>query len=72
VEGDIDLGGILGISSGEVRNGYRQIREVTDAQASFAWTLDEARAHHQALARHMAREADLLRALDRAEPAAAA
>jgi hypothetical protein len=32
----------------------------------------EARAHHQALARHMAREVDLLRALDHPEPAVAA
>jgi flavin-dependent dehydrogenase len=46
--------------------------EVSDAVASFRWTLDEVRAHHEALTRHMARELELLRSLDRAGPAAAA
>ncbi len=42
--------------------------EVTDAIASFAWTLEEAKVQHQALARHMVRETELLLALDAVAP----
>jgi menaquinone-9 beta-reductase len=57
--------------------GYQALRdevslglfEVTDRIASFAWNLDEARQLHQALARHMTAEGELLLALDR-DPAA--
>jgi 2-polyprenyl-6-methoxyphenol hydroxylase-like FAD-dependent oxidoreductase len=61
--------------------GYQALRdevslglfEVTDRIASFAWDLEEARGAHQALARHMAAEGELLLGLDRdgaARPAA--
>jgi flavin-dependent dehydrogenase len=44
--------------------------EVTDRIASFEWTLDEARRDHQALARHMAAEVQMLLELDGAAVAA--
>jgi menaquinone-9 beta-reductase len=40
--------------------------EVTDRIASFAWDLDQAKRDHQLMARHMAGEAEMLLALDRA------
>jgi flavin-dependent dehydrogenase len=46
----------------------RGILEVSDRLASFAWDLDEVKELHRALARHMAREAELLAALDAAAP----
>ncbi len=45
--------------------------EVTDRIASFEWNLDQARRDHQALARHMAAESEMLLALDRQAAAAA-
>jgi 2-polyprenyl-6-methoxyphenol hydroxylase-like FAD-dependent oxidoreductase len=57
----------------EALAGYQAVRdevsmglfEATDRIASFAWDLDEARTLHQALARHMAAEGELLLGLDR-------
>jgi flavin-dependent dehydrogenase len=45
--------------------------EVTDRVASFEWDLDQAKRDHQALARHMAAESEMLLALDRRALAAA-
>jgi hypothetical protein len=57
----------------EALAGYQAVRdevsmglfEATDRIASVAWDLDEARTLHQALARHMAAEGELLLGLDR-------
>ncbi|BDG02932.1 NAD(P)/FAD-dependent oxidoreductase [Anaeromyxobacter oryzae] len=42
----------------------RQLFEVTDTIASFAWTLEEVKGHHRELARNMAAEVELVAGLD--------